>query len=282
MTALERRCRWLLRAYPAWYRAERGDEMLGTLLEASTPNQSWPATHDARALILGGLRVRAWQHERQTAAASLRQAVLLAAVLDLAFWSAQDLRMWGYTFPPTMFAWMNLMIGLLTLAAMAGAWFGHRVVVVVVALVAVGLWVSQPPGDLLYTGGPPVLALTVLASLAALRARLPRAWTWLAGVWYLAFVLPPMFNATRPFGVWVAFAIVVGAIGWSVIDARLMLATTLVVAAIFGSAAVRFYAESGGQASAIPWDLWPWFTPALLGLVLAVVAIWRVRRQAVL
>jgi hypothetical protein len=29
MTALKRRCRLLLRAYPAWYRAERGDEMAG-------------------------------------------------------------------------------------------------------------------------------------------------------------------------------------------------------------------------------------------------------------
>jgi len=28
MTALERRCRWLLRTYPAWYRTERGEEML--------------------------------------------------------------------------------------------------------------------------------------------------------------------------------------------------------------------------------------------------------------
>ena len=35
MTALERRWRWLLRAYPAWYRRERGDEMLGTLMERS-------------------------------------------------------------------------------------------------------------------------------------------------------------------------------------------------------------------------------------------------------
>ena len=34
MTPLERRCRWLLRAYPAWYRHDRAGEMLGTLLEA--------------------------------------------------------------------------------------------------------------------------------------------------------------------------------------------------------------------------------------------------------
>ena len=33
MTGVERAYRWLLYAYPAWYRRERGDEMLDTLLE---------------------------------------------------------------------------------------------------------------------------------------------------------------------------------------------------------------------------------------------------------
>ena len=60
MTPLERRCRWLLRAYPAWYRRDRAGEMLGTLLEASGPGQSWPSLRDARALVTGGLRVRGW------------------------------------------------------------------------------------------------------------------------------------------------------------------------------------------------------------------------------
>ncbi len=60
MTSLERRCRWLLRAYPAWYRRDRAGEMLGTLLAASGPGPSWPSFRDARALVTGGLRVRGW------------------------------------------------------------------------------------------------------------------------------------------------------------------------------------------------------------------------------
>ena len=60
MTGLERRCRWLLLAYPAWYRRRRGEEMLGTLLEASPPGQNWPSVRDVRALVTGGLRVRGW------------------------------------------------------------------------------------------------------------------------------------------------------------------------------------------------------------------------------
>ena len=57
---LERRCRWLLLAYPAWYLRERGGEMLGTLLETSPPGGRWPSFRETRALILGGLRVRGW------------------------------------------------------------------------------------------------------------------------------------------------------------------------------------------------------------------------------
>ncbi len=60
MSALERRCRWLLLAYPAWYRRRRGGEMLGTLLEASPPGRTWPSFRDARALLTGGLHVRGW------------------------------------------------------------------------------------------------------------------------------------------------------------------------------------------------------------------------------
>jgi hypothetical protein len=48
----------LLRAYPGWYRRERAEEMLGTLLEASPPGRSWPSFRDTRGLIIGGLRVR--------------------------------------------------------------------------------------------------------------------------------------------------------------------------------------------------------------------------------
>jgi len=58
VTPLERRFRLLLRAYPAWYRRERAEEMVGTLLEASPPRRSWPSFRDTRALIIGGLRVR--------------------------------------------------------------------------------------------------------------------------------------------------------------------------------------------------------------------------------
>jgi hypothetical protein len=58
VTPLEGRCRLLLRAYPAWYRRARAEEMLGTLLEGSPRGRRWPTFRDARGPIIGGLRVR--------------------------------------------------------------------------------------------------------------------------------------------------------------------------------------------------------------------------------
>jgi len=60
VSSLERCCRRLLCAYPAWYRRGRGEEMLDTLLEASPPGRRWPSFRDMRALAIGGLRVRGW------------------------------------------------------------------------------------------------------------------------------------------------------------------------------------------------------------------------------
>jgi hypothetical protein len=40
VSAFERRARMLLRAYPAAYRHERGEEIIGTLLEATPANRT--------------------------------------------------------------------------------------------------------------------------------------------------------------------------------------------------------------------------------------------------
>lgn len=58
MTGLERRYRWLLRAYPRSYRHEHQEEMLGLLLEMAVPGQRRPAFRDAVDLLRGGVRIR--------------------------------------------------------------------------------------------------------------------------------------------------------------------------------------------------------------------------------
>lgn len=61
MTDLERLRRsyrrWL-RAYPAWYRRERGLELLTTLLDDAAPGQRRPRLADVMSLIGGGIRAR--------------------------------------------------------------------------------------------------------------------------------------------------------------------------------------------------------------------------------
>ena len=77
MSPLERRCRLLLRAYPPAYRRDRGEEILGTLLEVTPAGRSWPRARDARSLAIAGLRERAAQNRRLTTAANARIAALI-------------------------------------------------------------------------------------------------------------------------------------------------------------------------------------------------------------
>jgi hypothetical protein len=50
MTALERRCRLLLRAYPAAYRQHRAEETVGALLDSAPVGRAWPPPRDIMAL----------------------------------------------------------------------------------------------------------------------------------------------------------------------------------------------------------------------------------------
>lgn len=59
MTArLERRYRHLLLAYPADYRASRGDEIVATLLDAARPNQTVPTPADVADIVGHAIRKR--------------------------------------------------------------------------------------------------------------------------------------------------------------------------------------------------------------------------------
>jgi len=127
MSPLERRCRRLLRAYPRWYRRQRGDEMLATLLESSRPGQRWPSARDARALIIGGLRVRATQDQRLTTAANLRLAAQLGVALTLLLLIVGNLTsailIWAHIYAQNIGNGIWSVYGLLELATVVAAWF---------------------------------------------------------------------------------------------------------------------------------------------------------------
>jgi phage gp46-like protein len=291
MTALVRRCRWLLRAYPADYRRERGEEILTTLLEASPPGRSWPAPRDARALITGGLGVRAWQNQRQSTAASLRLAVLLGAALAL-LWIITDqlggaiqVLVLASTHPspiqPGPDIGYLIASDVLALAAVVAAWFAPRPAVAVLALAAAatrGHWGDRSMA--IQLAGLLILA----AILVSGRQRLPRSWLWLAGAMAAANLLDhitgvrPLFavhdvlNAPLLLVPWVILGAVVL---WAAVDARPTIALAIWITS-------SYLPDASLRMSPYLIYTWQWYLPAAGSAALAAAAIWRLRHQAAL
>ena len=113
---LERRARWLLRAYPAAYRADWGEEIAGTLLEAIPSGRDWPPPRETASLIAAGLRARRAANLRQGLAASLRQTAMVGAALYLVQLPALGIGavVWGarrghlpFLFPSSHCLWLS-------------------------------------------------------------------------------------------------------------------------------------------------------------------------------
>jgi hypothetical protein len=191
MSSLEGRARLLLRAYPPAYRAERGGEIIGTLLEGSPPGRRWPAPGEAWSLINGGLRARAAANRRQPAVTSMRLTLLLAAALWLT-WDPWQL-LWFLNVSQRGQA-LSLLGGLLLAATIAAPWLAPRGVTVLLAAgtaLALGLayyHVDQPP-SLVYLAPRVIPPLALAIAAAAGPARPPRAWLWLPGALVAASVL---------------------------------------------------------------------------------------------
>lgn len=289
MTGLERRCRRLLRAYPAWYRQQRGEEMLATLLEASPPGARWPRPRDARALITGGLCVRAWGNQRPSPAAGLRLAGLLGAALALGWYVSQDLGLivQALTWQPAPAA-LSADIGYriaadaLSLAAVVAAWFAPRRVVAVFALAAAAMW--EYGGDRIMAIQPAV-SLVLLVILISGRQRLPRSWLWLVGALsaahLLSFVMfiPALFPVLQLIDVPLSFVpwVILGAVAlWAAVDARPAIAVAFwIISSYLPDSALRV------PSPYLIWT-WQWYLPAAGSAVLAAAAMWRLRRQAAL
>jgi hypothetical protein len=222
----ERHCVLLLRAYPAAYRSERGEEIVGTLLETTPEGREWPLLRDIRGLVAGGLSARAALNRRNTTAANLRVAVLVGVAAYLAFAMAGrlgallfaavhgDVFRWASPMPPgsllaahgqqperggaVRYQAFQLHVGVEVVAALiiltlVLAWMSRRRAIVlasallaVAALVAVGSWRSD-----VASFGSTVMELACLAVLIAVagKERPGRRWLWLIGPIALAGLL---------------------------------------------------------------------------------------------
>ena len=283
MTALERRCRWLLRAYPAGYRRGRGEEILATLLENTPPDRSWPTLREGGALVLGGLRVRSGLNQPLTLAANVRLAAVLGLALTLLRLAIADLTFvilfWRHrhALPGAGYA---VACDVLTLAVVAALFFAPRLLAAALAVVTAGLWFW---GNGNQGHGQGVLAAVVLVTLAILvrgKERVPRLWLWLAASLLAVDVLPAL-------GAWrsvylpsfllaiVQWAILASVALWLAVDPRPAIAVAIYLACLFAelTAPIVF-----GAQLPFPWQMYIYAGTAAL---LAAAAGWQLYRQAV-
>ena len=182
---LERRARTLLRAYPADYRRDRAEEVIGTLLEATPACRSFPSARDARALIAGGVGARAARNRRLTTTANLRLAVLLGLSIFLSYnvnslLALAEIGPWGSN-------GLAIAVGVLSVAAALAPWVGRRTVTTAVVLPAAALFTYpelrniprevlwERPGTEAWLAGI-LVAMIALAALSGGPERLPRSW----------------------------------------------------------------------------------------------------------
>lgn len=189
---LARRYWHVLDAYPRAYREERGEELVGTLVECARPGQAWPRWREVRALTLEGLRMRAGTGGRRSARSVLLDGLQFTVLLLLAAWAlgfATEALRYGFphangrviatgllafgAVPFVLVALGRFRWALPFLAVGAVAWVPwyefdgaadhvlHRVLTVAVAtlVAAVVLWWKQPMG---WRAHPAVVAFAVV------------------------------------------------------------------------------------------------------------------------
>jgi hypothetical protein len=284
MSAFERRSRLLLRAYPATYRRERAEEIIGTLLEARPEGRAWPRLPDARTLAVGGLKARAAQNRRLTTAANLRIAVLVGVAIYVSEQAAGDLggvvTGLGPLSVPGWSPWPAALAGLLIAATVLFAWTARRIVLLVSALSAAAAvtFVLAQAGAV----EPAIMQMMCLAAVVALasgRTRPSRNWLWLIGAIALAVLSSslnlgygPLLSVERLLPLMLLFAIGVISIVWVAVDARPAIAfVTYFTIAVLQSEASSF-ANGAGVYVAFPVLL---IVPAI-----AAPAVWLLRRQS--
>jgi hypothetical protein len=267
VTALERRTRPLLRVYPADYRRERGEEMLGTLLATTPEGRAWPRLRDVRALAVGGLRARAAQNRRISTAANLRIAVMAGVSFSLVLIAVGYLATWVIDPGPLRYEWRIMALGLLIVADVLPVWLAPRLVAALSALAAaVPIYLLARIEAPFWTFISLMVCVAAIVLLMPHSARPPRAWLWLIGS--VAVAVMAFVDGSAG---WLVFApliaLCVVSVAWIAVDARLAVAVATFVLTF----------EVVRTA--------PFFIAGLLPFVLVIVAIaalpvWLTRRQS--
>jgi hypothetical protein len=248
VTPLERRGRWLLRAYPAAYRRERGEEIVGTLLEATPADRTWPRRRDVRTLATGGLKARAAQNRRLSAAANLRIAVMVGSSLYLVMLAAEYLGtgIGELRLSPTAAWYRPVLVAAALVAPVLLTWITRPAIAAISALaaaVAVVYFVARPDHHL-WPFMPLLVSLAVIVMLAPRQSRPPRKWLWLIGAFAVAvlwFTVDPLYGwGFQVLRVAPIIAFAVASIAWIAIDARFAVAVATFCLTLYAYQALSF------------------------------------------
>lgn len=274
MTKLERRCRLLMRAYPAQYRRERGEEMLGTLLDTTPPGRTWPLPRDVGALLAGGLSARGAAQRRLSLRANLRISVYAGVAIYLGFVATGGIvSMTG----PSWSGWPYLAtIALIALTVVLAAADSRRTVVLAGALPAAAVAIyaaAGPRHDLDFQSAATfVTCLAILVAVAGRDARPARWWFWPVGL--VAFA-PLLFLLGYGLGSalndWLLVVIGTISLAWILVDARPAIAACMLVLVVWLPVAAQNL-DFGASAGV----LWPSAIP----IAVAALAAWRLSRQS--
>jgi hypothetical protein len=266
MSRLERRCRMLLLGYPVGYRKSLGEEIIGTLLDATPEGRAWPLPRDVLALVIGGLRARFWLNRQRTTAANVRIAVILAVAGFLCLDTSQWLH--GGAGWPQFAGPLWLGPALVAAAVILACTCRRRALIRAAALPAAALVLLAPSGPHDVLGAPQVVlaGLAVLVILAGGQERPGTVWLWplaalAAGPWLHLGGAP------------LAAALAVVCIGWIIVDAKLAIAA---VTFLFAAWLSWLLARSGPSMPDSP------VTLAVVAIVAVVgaPALWRLRKQS--
>jgi hypothetical protein len=276
ISTFERHCGLLLRAYPAAYRSERAEEIIGTLLETTPEGRAWPLPRDIRSLVTGGLAARAAQRRASTTAANLRIAVLVGVTAYCAYSAAAVLGSLLSTIGHTRYGsydWPFAIGTALSAACALIAWASpRRAIVLIFALPAAAAFVIAGPWRPMMFGA----AVTELACLTALIAlsggeRPNRRWLWPIGVVVLVVVMA--FDGTDQATLLVTcLCLVTASIVSLAIDARPVIALAVLGLALFLPATIDQLASGVIPPAGVP-------LVAICGAA-AALGILRLRRQS--
>jgi hypothetical protein len=283
MSPLERRCRLLLFGYPVGYRKSRGEEIIGTLLDATPEDRAWPLPRDVRALLIAGVRARFTLNRERTTATNLRIAVTAGVAAYLCFLSATWFHITHvapvcaarYCAPPP--GGPILVPALIATAAVLACVCRSRALILCAALPAGFLmWIDLNRGHDLVGEAEAVLpCLALLVILAGGRERPGSSWLWALA----AIAISPWLNvAGAGLGGWELFAaFAVFSIAWIVVDAKLAIAVVAFFFAMWLQWALSAFWTLGGIPGPMELE-----AEIVLGIIAAVgaLALWRLRRQS--